>query len=170
MKSLSFSATIQIYNRNPYIHITKDQAREIKPDWKKPLPVLVQINGTSQKPWSINMMPMGTGDFYLYLHGAVRKASKTKVGDTVQVKVRFDQTYHSGPLHPMPSWFEAALAKNEQAKKNWDALIPSRKKEVLRYFSRLKSSEVQMRNTEKAIHVLSGNSGRFMARSWENGS
>ncbi len=54
--------------------------------------------------------------------------------------------------------------------KNWKALIPSRKKEILRYLSRLNSSEARARNLAKALHVLSGETGRFMARAWKNGS
>lgn len=133
------------------------------------MPVLVKINGEPKKAWPINMMPIGNGSFYLYLHGLVRKASDTQVGDKVDVDVSFDASYKSGPIHPMPKWFSQALSKNKQAKANWQKLIPSRQKEVLRYFSRLKSEEAKQRNLEKAIAVLSGKSGRFMARSWSQG-
>jgi len=54
--------------------------------------------------------------------------------------------------------------------KNWEALIPSRKKEILRYFVRLKSLEARARNLERALHVLSGRKGRFMARAWDRGA
>ena len=46
-------------------------------------------------------MPIGDGSFYLYLHGDVRKSSKTKVGDIVKVRVQFDHEYTNGPMHPM---------------------------------------------------------------------
>jgi uncharacterized protein YdeI (YjbR/CyaY-like superfamily) len=69
----------------------------------------------------------------------------------------------------MQEGFEAALKQNPKAKANWDALIPSRQKEVLRYFAALKSEEAQKRNLEKVLYVLSGNEGRFMARTWKNG-
>lgn len=134
------------------------------------MPVLVQINGQPQPAWKINMMPIGDGSFYLYLHGDVRSASQTKVGDTVQVDVRFDVEYKPGPMHPMPEWFRLALAQNPIAQANWEALIPSRQKEVLRYFSWLKSDEARKRNLDKAMHVLSGKDGRFLGRSWSNGS
>jgi hypothetical protein len=42
-----------------------------------------------------------------------------------------------------PQWFKEALAGNPQAMKNWKALIPSRKKEMLRYIARLKSTEAR---------------------------
>ena len=115
------------------------------------------------------MMPTGTGAFYLYLHGDVRKASRTKVGDRVDVEVAFDVAYRNGPMHPMPLWFNDALKKNSVAMKNWKSLIPSRQKEILRYFSWLKSPEAQARNIERAIGVLSGKPDRFMARSWKDG-
>lgn len=44
-----------------------------------------------------------SGSFYLYLHGDVRKASTTKVGDRVHVEVSFDAEYRNGPMHPMPA-------------------------------------------------------------------
>jgi hypothetical protein len=70
----------------------------------------------------------------------------------------------------MPRWFKQALAENLEARKNWTALIPSLKKEILRYFARLNSRDARARNLAKALHVLSGRTGRFMARAWKNGS
>lgn len=162
-------ATIQIREGNPYILVEKALAIKIKADWKKPLPVLIRVNGQPKDFWSINMMPVGNGDFYLYLHGDVRTASQTKVGDVVMVEIKFDDAYKNGPQHPMPDWFKEGLAKNRVAKQNWEALIPSRKKEILRYFSWLKNDESKARNLEKALSVLSGKPGRFMARSWQDG-
>lgn len=170
MKSLHFTATIEIYNGNPYVHVSEEQAQTLHENWIRPMPVLVQINGQPKPAWKINMMPMGDGSFYLYLHGDVRHASHTKVGDSVTVDVSFDTEYKSGPMHPMPEWFKTALAQNPTASANYEALIPSRKKEMLRYFSWLKSDEARDRNLEKAIHVLSGKPGRFLGRSWVDGS
>jgi hypothetical protein len=134
------------------------------------MPVIIQVNGQPKPPWRINMMPVGNGDFYLYLHGDVRSASQTKVGDTVEVNVSFDKKYQNGPMHPMPAWFQTALNEHPAAQQNWEKLIPSRQKEILRYFSWLKSDAAIQRNLEKVLHVLSGKSGRFMARSWSEGS
>ena len=167
--TLYFETVMKLYNSNPYLHLRAGQVAKVKSNWRKPLPVLVRINGKPEKPWRINMMPMGNGDFYLYLHGDVRRASGTKVGDRVRAEVAFDSAYKNGPMHSMPAWFRTPLAKQSKAKKAWDALIPSRKKEILRYFSGLKSAQAQSRNVSKALHVLSGKRGRFMARSWKNG-
>src|SRR5689334_18247033 len=114
------------------------------------------------------MMPVGDGSFYLYLHGDVRKASTTKVGDAVTVELEFDGEYRSGPAHPIPKWFRNALDANLKAKEAWSQLIPSRQKEILRYFANLKSPEAQSRNLQRAMRVLTGSKARFMARSWND--
>jgi hypothetical protein len=167
MITLHFTSIIKLNGINPYVLVSKSKAIELKPDWKKPMPVCVRINGLPKKAWHINMMPVGNGSFYLYLHGEARKVSETKVGDKVNVEVWFDETYKSGPAHPMPPELKAALDKHAKARKGWEELIPSRQKEILRYLASLKSSEAKARNIEKALHVLSGKGGRFMARDWE---
>ncbi len=166
MSQLRFRSVIEINNINPYVLVSARRAAQIQKGWRKPLPVRVRVNGEPEKPWRINLMPVGDGSFYLYLHGNVRKASNTQVGDAVTVELEFDGEYRSGPAHPMPSWFKNALDENQKAKQAWSELIPSRQKEILRYFSWLKSAEAQTRNVQRAIHVLSGGKGRFMGRSW----
>jgi hypothetical protein len=170
MTTLDFNAVIAIRGVNPFVLVSASRANSIRPGWRKPLPVLVRINGKPAKAWRINMMPAGNGSFYLYLHGDVRNASGSQVGDRVRVEIGFDASYRNGPQHSMPRWFQKALAANPQAKRNWMALIPSRKKEILRYFSRIRSKDARARNLAKAVHVLSGETGRFMARAWKNGS
>lgn len=165
-----FTAVIKIRGPNPFILVSASRANAIKSGWRKPLPVLVRVNGKPPNAWRINMMPVGNGSFYLYLHGDIRKASGTAVGDRVRVEINFDGSYRNGPQHPMPRRFKLALAGHPQAKENWRALTPSRKKEILRYFSRLNSPDARARNLAKALHVLSGKTGRFMARAWKNGS
>jgi hypothetical protein len=168
-KPLRFAAGILIREGNPYVLVPAARAKILKPGWRRPMPVLVQVNGKPETPWHINMMPRGDGAFYLYLHGDVRKASGTGTGDRVEVALRFDDAYAGGPQHPMPEWFADPLGKNRTAKENWERLPPSRKKEILRYFSWLKSDAARERNIAKALHVLSGSPGRFMARDWKDG-
>ncbi|HSE65601.1 MAG TPA: YdeI/OmpD-associated family protein, partial [Gemmatimonadales bacterium] len=142
------------------------RATALKPGWRKPLPVLVRINRQPRTPWRINMMPTGTGAFYLYLHGDVRRASNTKVGDLVAVEVAFDGAYRGGPMQRLPQWFRKPLAANKQAAAAWKQLTPSRKKEIVRYLAWLKSPEARERNIARALAALSGTPTRYMARSW----
>lgn len=169
LTSIIIQGPIQIRGINPYVLISATQVAKLKPGWRKPLPVLVRINGKPDPPCSTNMMPAGDGTFYLYLNGPMRNAAHADVGDIVQAEIEFNARYRKGPQHPMPRWFRLALKHNPKASKNWIALTPSRKKEVLRYFAQLKSHEARNRNLERAMHVLSGHTARFMARTWING-
>lgn len=166
MSTVQFRSVIKINNINPYVLVSAKCAARLRKNWRRPLPVCVRVNGKPEKSWRINLMPVGDGNFYLYLHGAVRKASGTKVGDKVAVFLEFDDEYRSGPAHPMPAWFSEALDRNQRAKQSWSELVPSRKKEILRYFSWLKTPEARARNVRRAIHVLAGGKARFMGRSW----
>jgi hypothetical protein len=160
---LQFRGTIEIRGINPYVLVSAGQAEDLKPGWRRPMPVLVQVNGKPEIPWRINMMPVGDGDFFLYLHGDVRKVSGTGVGDVVEVTVEFDPQYRGGP-GDAPAWFAEALQASPAAQDGWRALTPSRQKEIVRYLSRLKSAPAQQRNLEKVLHMLAGVEGRLMGR------
>jgi len=84
----------------------------------------------------------------------------------VSLTIEFDDDYKGGPVDPMPPWFGDELQRNPAAQSGWDRLPPSRQKEILRYLVRLKSSQAQQRNVQRALHVLAGGKARFMARSW----
>lgn len=116
--TLRFRAVIAIRGINPYVLVRREQAARLKPDWRKPMPVRIRVNGQPDVPWRINMMPAGGGDSFLYLHGQVRKASGANVGDTVSVMVEFDDAYRGGPTEPMPTWFGDALRRNAIARDN----------------------------------------------------
>ena len=170
METYRFQAVIQIRGINPFVAVSAARAGTIKPGWRKPLPVLMRINGKPAGACRTNMMPVVDGSFLLYLNGTVRSAAGVVVGDRVRVEIAFDAAYRNGPQHSMPAWFRRALKVNPQAEKNWKLLTPSRKKEVLRYFAALKSAEARERNLARAMEALSGNESRFMARSWKNGA
>ncbi len=163
---MKFRATIEINKINPFALVSIARAKRLKAKWRKPMPVLVQINGEPKPAWTVNMMPCGDGSFYLYLHGAVRKASNSKVGDDVEVSVIFDQAYRRGPIHEVPAEFSALLQAHPNAELAWSKLTPSRQKEILRYFAGLKSETARARNYAKAMRVLNGAKERFMARDW----
>ena len=165
-----FYATIQIRGINPFVEVSASRASALKPGWRKPLPVLVQLNGKPPQGHRINMMPAGDGSFYLYLNNIIRTHAGVTVGDRVSVSIEFDPAYRSGPQHTMPRWFQTALRDHPRARENWNKLTPSRQKEVLRYLAQLKSPEARERNLARALRALSGDTTRFMARTWTKGS
>jgi hypothetical protein len=166
---MTFATKIRILGANPYVQVSVDQAMLLKKNWRRPMPVVVQVNGQPENPWHVNMMPSGNGNFYLYLHGDVRKASGTKVGETVIISLTFDVNYTSRP-DSLPDWFSDKLVTDPIALENWGNLPPSRQKEVVRNLLRLKSPIAQTRNLKQALFVLFGLDGRYMGRSWHNGS
>jgi hypothetical protein len=151
---------------NPYVLLQGSQASRLKKNWRGPMPVFFGVHGDPGKVWRTNLIPLRDGSFRLYLNGEIRRTLGLNVGDVVKLDVQFDYEYRGGPLHPMPSWFDDAMSGNPLAKRGWGRLTPSRQREILRYFSQLKSREAKERNAERAIHVLSGGQGRFMGRPW----
>ena len=166
---LNLKAEILINGINPYVLVKAEDSSKLIPDWRRPMPVLVQVNGRPTDPWHINMMPMGDGNFYLYLHGDMRKTSNTRVGDIVDVSIWFDRGYRNGPQHTMPVKLKKSLTENAEAENNWFKLSPSRQKEVLRYLANIKSDDVRDRNIERVMYVLSGEPDHFMGRDWVDG-
>lgn len=59
--------------------------------------------------------------------------------------------------------FATALRENKQALEAFEALSPSRQKEIVRYISSLKTAAAVDRNVERAIGFLVGK-GRFVGR------
>jgi Bacteriocin-protection, YdeI or OmpD-Associated/Domain of unknown function (DUF1905) len=163
---LTFQSRIRIAGVNPYVQVSAARAAALRAGWRRPLPVLVRLNRRPRMSWRINLMPIGDGSFYLYLHGDLRRASNTKVGDRVEVELAFDAAYRGGPMQRMPEWFRKPLAANKKATAGWNTLTPSRKKEIVRYLARLKSPDARARNVGRALAALSGTPSRFMARSW----
>lgn len=163
---LQLRGRIELIGVNPFVRVRAEQARRLREGWKRPLPVRVQINGAPDPPWPVSMMPIGDGDFYLYLSGIVRKASNTKVGDVVEVSLEFDSGYKAGPTHPIPPSFARGLEESPRAEAAWRNLPPSLQKEMLRYLANLRSSEARRRNVDRALRVLGGSRERFLGRAW----
>lgn len=166
--ALRFKSRIEIEGVNPFVRVSRERAARLRADWRRPMPVLIRINGFPDAPWRINMMPKPDGAFFLYLHGQVRKASGTSVGDRVSVEIAFDEGYRPGPA-ALPAFLKAAFKTHPKARAAYRALPPSRQKELVRHLARLKSEETRQRNLELALRALSGEKMRFMARDWTGG-
>jgi hypothetical protein len=170
MSTLVITAVIQLRGVNPYVPVTIEQVMMLRENWRRAMPVVATITGATEKSWRTNLMPEGDGAFRLYLHGAMRKSAQVDVGDIVTIGLDFDLAYRNGPMHPMPDWFRSELERDPVATVNWDALTPSRQKEVLRYFAALKSETARERNVARAIAALTGSTVRFMGRDWVDGA
>jgi hypothetical protein len=166
--AIRFTQAIKLRGINPYLRVSSRHAAALKPTWKRPMPVRVTINGRPSPPAFVNLMPAGDGSFYLYLNGPIRTASTTAVGDRVIARVAFDASYRGGPTHPMPALLRRALAARPNAKQAWNALTPSRQKEILRYLATLKSEAARERNVRKVVAMLGKPGSSFLGRAHES--
>ena len=122
--SICFEAVIEIRGVNPFVGVSSAQAEALKPGWRKPLPVLVSINGDSAIAWRTNMMPDGNGNFYLYLHGNMRKASGTKVRDRVRVEMRVRRRLSKWPPRPHAQMVPASIGWQCASKEELECAHP----------------------------------------------
>ena len=156
---LSFNAEIELLGINPYVILPDDVLAELfiraKKD-KGPIPVKGFIN---DKPFVQNLMKF-KGIWRLYINTTMLKNSPKRIGETLAVKIDFDPVERIIPQHPK---LAEALAINEEAKAVFDKLIPSRRTEINRYISHLKTEESIDRNIEKVIGFLLGKE-RFVGR------
>ena len=113
------------------------------------IPVQATLQG---KPFKANVMRY-RGAWRLYLNGITRKAAGVDVGDRAKLTLLFDPEPR---IPPVPPAFTRALKGNPRAKARFDALSPSRRKELVRYLGSLKQQESLKRNIERMLRYLTG--------------
>jgi len=170
---LLFSGKVLIINGNPYVRPPDSILEGIFHQAGKktsPIPIRGKINDA---PFQQSLVRY-QGDWRLYVNIIMARAAKLHfsksiteiIGREATIEIEFEP---HPPTYEMVSFFKEALVKNPVAKANWEKLTPSRQKEILRYFSWLKSDEAKERNLKKVMQVLTGSEMRFMARTWKDG-
>jgi low affinity Fe/Cu permease len=156
---LSFNAKIDIIGVNPFVLLPAPVLNSIFKQAKKdkgPIPVRGAIDGHKY----IQTLVKYSGEWRLYINILMLKVSQKKVGDAVNLQIEFDPIERIIPMHPK---LKAALINNQEAKKIFDGLSPSKQKEIVRYISFLKTEISVDRNVLIAIQFLLGKS-RFVGR------
>ncbi|HET9137258.1 MAG TPA: YdeI/OmpD-associated family protein [Candidatus Kapabacteria bacterium] len=151
-KKLKFSSQIEIIGVNPYIYLPTAVLKALFTQAGKekgPIPVKGTLNDKS----FIQTLVKYQGQWRLYLNTPMRKAAGIDVGDKATVEIAFDPKPR---LEPMPEKFKLALSKDKTAKAAYEKLIPSRKKEVLRYLNSMKTEASLEKNVEKFLMHLRG--------------
>lgn len=100
------------------------------------------------------------GEWRLYINTSMLKDSPKHVGEILAISVQFDPEPRIIPVHPK---LAQALQENPQAQAVFDALPPSRRKEIVRYIARLKNEASIEKNITRAIGFLMGKN-RFVGR------
>ena len=154
-----FRAELDIIDGNPFVALPATVLERVFAESGRdmsPIPVHGTING---KPYRQTLVKF-RGEWRLYVNMEMLEDSPRRIGESVEVDVAFDPLDRSIPAHPS---FTAALADNADARAAFEALPPSRQKEILRYIAGLKRADSVERNVDRAIRFLLGE-GRFVGR------
>ena len=170
---LKFTEKILIISANPYVRPPDNVLEKVFDQAGRktgPIPINGKINGAPFQQTLVRYQ----GDWRLYVNIIMAKAAKIHFSKSISEIVGQEATFEiefnpNPPTYEMASFLKEALDKNPEAKAKWKELIPSRQKEILRYFSWLKSDEAKERNLKKVMQALTGKEVRFMARSWKEG-
>ena len=155
----TFSAEIYIIGINPFVFVPEDILAYVFKKAKKdkgPIRIKGTINGKAYKQTLMKY----TGHWRLYINTAMLKDSPKRIGETIEVSIDYDPEERSIEMH---GELKTALAGNAEAKQVFDSLPPSRRHEIVRYISNLKSEESVKKNVDRAINFLIGK-GRFIGR------
>lgn len=120
------------------------------------IPIHGLINGAPYKQTLVKY----SGDWRLYVNTSMLKNSPKRIGEKIEVTINYDP--ESRVITP-PKKFISALEESKEAKDVFDRLSPSRKLEIVRYLSQLKTEETREKNIKRAICFLLGKE-RFVGR------
>jgi hypothetical protein len=151
-RSKPYTAQILKIGINPYVPVPEDTLSRVFEMAKRssgPIPVIGTVN---RKPFQQTLVRY-RGAWRLYLNGPMREAAGADVGDRVRVTVEFDPRDRTPPMNPA---LVKALASKPDARATFDALAPSRRKEILRYMNSLKTPEALARSVTNVTRLLEG--------------
>lgn len=154
-----FKARLDIIGINPFIFVPqpilltlfKDAGRD-----KGHIPVCGQINGKEYQQTLLRYK----GEWRLYINTIMLPDSPKRIGELIEVSIEFDPRDRT--LQPHPDLIKA-LNKNKKAEAVFQNLAPSRKKEIIRYISTLKTAEIREKNIKLAMGFLMSKN-RFVGR------
>jgi len=147
-----FKASLNIIGINPFVFVPEQILKVIfaaSNRNKGPIPVSGKINGN---PFTQTLLRY-RGHWRLYVNTTMLPDSPKRIGEVLEVAIQYDGGDRSIAPHPQ---LVKALRGNREAKRVFDALAPSKQKEIVRYLSYLKTDESVNRNVERAIGFLLG--------------
>lgn len=155
----SFKAKIEIIGANPFVFVPDKILQSLFEEFGKakgPIPIKGTINGQAYTQTLVKY----SGEWRLYINTIMLKNSPKRIGEEITISVAIDNSDRTIPIHPK---LEKMLNENPEAKTVFASLPPSRRKEIVRYISFLKSDESIDKNVLKARDFLLGKV-RFVGR------
>jgi hypothetical protein len=152
MTARAFKARIAIIGVNPYVLVPAAQLQAIfkaANRERSPIPIRGELNRTPFKQTLVKYQ----GAWRLYLNTPMRRAIGKDVGDDVSVRVFHDPEPRS---EPMPPALRRVFERDQTARAGFEALVPSRQKEILRYLNAIKTDATLQRNVGIVASYLRG--------------
>lgn len=147
-----FKAKIDIIGINPFVFVPAKILNNIFKQANKDrghIPIHGNING---KPYKQTLVKY-SGDWRLYINNIMLRNSPKRIGEVIEITVQFDPVSREIKPHPL---LVKAFKENKDAKMVFDGLSASRRNEIVRYISNLKTEESIVKNVSKVISHLSG--------------
>ncbi len=154
-----FEAKLDIIGINPFVLVPEKILDELFGQAGKdkgPIPICGTVNGKKY----VQMLVKYRGEWRLYVNTTMLENSPNRVRETVEITVVFDPTERTVEPHPK---LLKALKENPKAKKVFNRLPASRRKEIIKYISFLRTEKSIEKNVARAINFLLGKE-RFIGR------
>jgi hypothetical protein len=146
MGAISFTATLQ--KRGPAAAVVLDEAQvETVGEGAKRFPVRATVNGYTWRGAVARMK----GEFLLGLNRETREAAGVEAGDEVSVELALDTEERTVEV---PAALASALAADPAARKSFDALAFTHRKEFARWVAEAKKDDTRDRRVAKALEML----------------
>jgi hypothetical protein len=144
-----FRATIQVQGPNPYVDVPGRVSRALDSFARA---ARIYYEGTlGRTPIRGSLVPVGQGRHRLFVNGGMRAAAGVGVGDTVSFVIRATPPDVVRP----PADVAARLAGVAGARRAFDALSPSHRRELLRFIDDARTPSARRRRIDQtASHVL----------------
>jgi hypothetical protein len=112
-----------------------------------------QINGFD---FTQTLLPVKNAPYRLFANAIMMKGRKTALGEVAEFLIEQDIILED-KLYPIPDLLITALREND-LESAFESSKASRKKDILKYLSFVKTEETMRKNIGKLIHQLKSNS------------
>lgn len=132
-----FKAKLEIIGINPFVFVPDEILHNLFAEAgvdKGYIPISGKVNGKDYNQTLLRYK----GEWRLYINTQMLPNSPKRIGEILELSVVFDPEDRSLLPHPE---LEQALLENEEAKTVFDRLAPSKRKEIIRYISFLKTDD-----------------------------
>ncbi len=148
----TFNADLAIIGINPFVYVPPTILQALFTTAGKDkghIPVCGTVNHVPYEQTLVRY----SGEWRLYINTIMLPNSPKRIGETIEVSIEFDPRDRT--LQPHPELIKA-LEQNNEANAVFERLPPSRRKEIIRYISAVKTEETRQKNIDKAIGFLLG--------------